>query len=268
MRRTDAGRMDPRELRCIPHDYATLELEGVHLHLSRRESNASMRKLACLAATALRFTSECLGFQPTRSLHVCSYHTQEDAWIQLSRRVPATFAMAPFSSEAASVVIVHSEAIDPRNGDPERMMRLLAHEMTHQFVAESTGSIKVLGDENRGMRVSSWINEGLAELVGLTAISGQDRLDEALRRFAVADEYFTFNRLSDHLDSLNDAGRSVAFDHATAAVYLLAQMGGIAGIFADLERLDVLFRDDEICNPERIRDLRPELRRRSMAMPT
>lgn len=61
------------------------------------------------------------------------------------------------------------------------MTGTLVHEIAHRFAAEKTGSIKQLGDGDRSMHVSAWLNEGLAELLCYTFLKDAARMDAALR---------------------------------------------------------------------------------------
>ncbi len=247
------GQVNGERLHCIPKAYAAVELETATLYCSPQEAEKDRFRLENWTTDVTRFVTECVGFQPRRHLHVCAYHTVDDARECLGRTMVPTFAMAPFASETDSVVTVHSALLDPLNGDALRMRRLIAHEVTHQAIAELTGSTKVLGDGNRGMHVSTWLNEGLAEMVGWLAVDAGGRLSGLRRRFEKAPEHFSFGTLSARLDDLDHPARASAFDHVTAAVCVLSEDIGLRSLFAQLPRIDAAFGDEDPCSPRGIR---------------
>lgn len=237
----------------VPDAYRAVHLGSATLHVSRGEAGAFVSKLQHWTIGALRFLRDRLAFTPRRQLHVCAYHRSDEARQFLGRTVSATLAMAPYASATDSVVIVHSEALDSRNGDDVRMRRLLTHEVMHQATAEVTGSTKSLGDGNRGMGISTWLNEGMAETAGLLATDAQQRLADTTFCFTAAHEHVTFGELSRILDELDHPARSVAFDHVTAAVFMLSEPAGMDAMLADIPGIDAAFGQEDACSPERLR---------------
>ena len=146
--------------------------------------------------------------------------------------------MAPFCDDASSLVIVQSARCNVRNADPDRMLRLLAHELTHAFAAEKTGSTKRLGDGQMGMNLSSWLNEGLAEVVSLTVTGFVEQVQRAEQVFRAGLEHPPFGILSHRLDSLDDPLRGTAFETVTGAVSLLCSTLTPAGLFTRLVQVD------------------------------
>jgi hypothetical protein len=140
-------------------------------------------------------------------------------------------AKAPYAGRDAALIVVQSPRADPRNGDADRMMRILAHEITHPCVLEATGSLKRLGDGNRSLAVSAWLNEGPAEVVGHLAASQEVRLAEIRREAPSAARRLRGLEIDSLLDDLASPHRSDAFVMATAAVWGLAAEGGHATLF-------------------------------------
>jgi len=120
----------------------------------------------------------------------------------------------------------------------------------HVFAAESTGSIKSLGDGQRGMKVSSWLHEGLAEWIRYLVTESWDPLQQAVQMFRTESEHPSFATLSQRLDSLDDPLRSAAFLTVTGAVSLLGSALTPAGLFRRLRRIDTACPDTASCTAE------------------
>jgi hypothetical protein len=149
----------------------------------------------------------------------------------LDRTVPGTMLLAPYMGPKASLIVCASPRVDVRNGDRDRMLRHIAHEITHCFVAEVSGSTKELGDRDVGRRVPAWLDEGLAELVSL-AVSGRE--DGAASQAPAVVPCWSEDDVNARLDALDSPDRTAAFAWATARVRAMAARVGIAGLFASL----------------------------------
>ena len=229
---------------------------GVCFYFSNRETAAHRRLIMRWVQDAARVVVRELGVSLARRLHVCCYRSMEDSFQGLGRHVPATMAMAPYSSDQACLVLIHSPTLDACNGSSERMQRLIVHEFVHQVVAETTESTKILGDGNANMRVSSWLNEGIAEVTGFRAVGAMDRLSEIVRAFQAAECYYTFGVLSSQLDDLDDALRGEAFAHATGAVNVLCRDLRPCGVIRQLLQIDRFFLGHTLCTPEGMAEYR------------
>ncbi|HEX6838937.1 MAG TPA: hypothetical protein VF334_20300 [Polyangia bacterium] len=188
--------------------------------------------IAALVDDAVRAVERLLAHRLTRALHVVAYASNEEACRALDRRVPATMLLAPLHTSTLALVALQAPSVDPRNGDVQRMRRLLCHELAHVLVAERTGSVKRLGDGNRGMRVSSWVDEGLAVCVAAAAAQQPDVIDAALERSAAA--ALSEDALAAAFDDLTSRDRDAAFAVATARIWRAVQAHGFRFVFAGL----------------------------------
>lgn len=243
--------MNP-SLPYIPPDYETIVQHDVRFHFSACEAVGDRKLIQDLSVAALDYVTEALSFAPMRHTHVCCFHTRDHAGRALGRHVPTTMAMAPFSSEDRGLVVFHSPALDRANGDEARMRRILAHEFTHLLIAERSASTKILGDNNANMRVSAWLNEGLAEVIGLTAIAEEPRLAALSKSFQTAETYYTFGTLSQWLDDLDHDARIQAFEHATGAVEWLCDRLGIEAVFNQIRQINAFFDARDTCSPDQL----------------
>jgi hypothetical protein len=176
-----------------------------------------------------------LDFRLNSQLHVVIYASNLEAQAALGRPVPPSMLLAPFQTAGECVVAVQSSAADVSNGDLARMRRHLAHEFAHVAVALRTCSQKRLGDEDRGMRVQPWVNEGFACVVAAMLCGRPDILDRELVRPADV-------RVTDLNVALNDLlamNRSVAFAVATARVWRAVRAFGLRAVFATLDQPEV-----------------------------
>lgn len=238
-----------------PANYETTVVGGVFFHFSAQELKSHREFVQQISQTALQVARESLSFVPSRQVHVCCYHNSEDAARALDRRVSPTMAMAPFSSSDCGLAIIHSPRLDPMNADDLRMQRILTHEFVHLFVSETSGSSKVLGDANTNMRVSAWLNEGIAEVVGLQSIAAEERLDRMVEEYLVAQKLYEFGMLSQWLDDIDNASRQFAFTHVTAAVEWLCRSHGIRTIFHQIQRIEEFFDPLDCCSPSCLAEL-------------
>jgi len=245
----------PTGIPYLPTTYTSSSFDNVVVHHVPAEDATHVQMIAKLAQQAMGFVQQETSFIPSRQIHICLYHTNAEAQHQLQRNIPPTMAMVPFSGREAGLIVLQSPDAHPLNGERERMLRLLAHECTHLVIAETTGSLKVLGDGNRSMRISTWINEGFAELLGHRAIGAIDRLEAAQKRFRNAKCYHSFKALSDLLDGLDHPARSDAFDHATAAVNLLVNRFNLEYAFPGILSIDRACRSSALCTPQFIQSL-------------
>jgi hypothetical protein len=214
----------------VPADYYSLSV-GDAVLWGRDRSEA----LAALLFEEARGTIErLLDYRLSRIVHVVVYASNEEACRSLDRRVAPTQLLAPLHTPALALVALQAPAVDPLNGDPERMRRHLCHELAHVFSAERTGSVKRLGDEDRGMRLSSWVDEGFAENVAAAAAARPDIIEAALQRSSVAE--MSDERLASAFGDLSSTDRAAAFATATARVWRAAQARGLKFVFENLSR--------------------------------
>jgi hypothetical protein len=237
----------------VPRTYRRRESTPCTFWVSPSGDDDLLRDLRSWTVDATSFLSETLGFQPSRRLHVVLFRTNEEARVSLGREVSPTMALAPFAGEADCLVVVQSAEADPQNADPERMRGILVHEIAHQFVAERTGSRKVLGDGNRLVNVSTWLNEGLAELLRLQFLRDAARIEGALGEFATAKDAVTWREVDRFLDDLGAGRRAEAFVWATGAVAWLARRAGVAALFSQLTAVQREVTSDSRCAPSALR---------------
>lgn len=173
-----------------------------------------------------------LGHHLERTLHVVAYSSHAEARAALNRPIGVCGLMAPLQTEACAMLVLLGPNVDPRNGDRRRMHRHICHELAHVFAAERTGSVKHLGDGDRGMRLASWVNEGFAENVAATAAERPDIIEAAVQRcsgLAMSSE-----AMDAAFADLESAQRSLAFAFATARVWRAVHRHGYPYVFENL----------------------------------
>jgi len=201
---------------------------------------------------AYEVVTSSLGSPMTRSIHVCCYHDNEQARRSLDRQISSSMALAPFSSSTAGLVVVQSESANPANGDARRMRRIVAHELAHLWIPEAMSSQKTLGDGNRDLRVSSWLNEGIAESVGLAASEGAAKAVACRERFHGLREPIRFGELSEILDGLDSDRRSWVFDVVVGCVQQLTRSFDLGRIAGSIGTVEQFLRPDAICSVDAI----------------
>jgi hypothetical protein len=236
----------------VPRGYRSAQHAEFWLHAAPDEDPHYLAFLAQTVAVALCRVCAALSWAPGRCLHVCCYASSVEAQQALNRRIPPTMAMAPFCDEDQALVVLHSVRCDVKNADPQRMLRLLAHEITHQFIAERTGSIKRLGDGQAGMHVSSWLNEGLAEATALVIAEQTDRVGSECRAFRRRSEYPLYGTVSEWLDNLEAGQRRLAFSHAVGAVGVLYAEHPLSLLFERLPEIERACPPESRCDPSTV----------------
>jgi len=186
--------------------------------------------LAPLLVESRRAIERLLEYRLQRTLHAVVYATHDEARRALDREVSPDGLLAPLHTPALALIAWQSPAADPRNGDRVRMRRHLAHELGHVFTAERTGSVKSLGDGDRGMRIAPWIDEGFADVVAATVADRPDVIERAL---ANADSR-TDEQLAAAFRDLGSPDRAVASAIATARMWRTVQLQGFPRVFETL----------------------------------
>lgn len=215
----------------VPDTFVSRTTEGIVLWCAPCEPTCNVDALATVVTSARSRVSELLGFVATRPLHVCMYHLLTVMRNALDRTVLGTMLLVPHMGPDASLIVCASPRVDAQNGDRDRMLRHIAHEITHCFVAEVSGSTKELGDGNEGRRVPAWLDEGLAELVSL-AVSGRE--DGAASHVPAVVPGWNEYDVNARLEALDALDRPLAFAWATERVRSMAARVGIAPLFASL----------------------------------
>jgi len=132
------------------------------------------------------------------------------------------------------------------------MRRIVAHELAHLWILEATSSQKTLGDGNRDLRVSSWLNEGIYESVGLAAIEDTAKAVACREWFHGLREPVRFGELSEILDGLDSDRRSWAFDVVVGCVQELTPSFDLRRIAGSIGTVERLLRPDAICSVDTI----------------
>jgi len=212
----------------VPGEYASQPLGGAVVW-SRAPGEPTP---AGLLPDAIRSVERLLDYRLRRTVHVVVYDSNEEACRALGRRVEPTMLLSPLHTRELSLVALQAPAVDPQNGDSERMWRHLCHELGHVFSAERTGSIKRLGDDNRHMRIPEWADEGFAEVVAAEVAARPDIIDTALRRSSVVS--MSDDEMARAFRDLNSKVRDVASATATARVWRAVQTRGLRFVFEHL----------------------------------
>ncbi len=243
----------------VPRGYRAEQHAEFWLHAAPDEDPHHLAFLAELVSVALCRVREELSWSSSRRLHVCCYAASSEAQRTLDRRIPPSMAMAPFCDEDQALIVLHSVRCNVKNADPGRMLRLLAHEITHQFIAERTGSIKRLGDGQEGMHVSSWLNEGLAETTALVISGQKDLVVSESQAFRRRSEYPLFGIVSEWLDDLEAQLRCLAFSHAVGAVGILCAEHPLSRLIERLPDIERACPPESRCDPSTVLAALPPL---------
>jgi len=231
--------VEPEHVRYVPRTYRCRRHDRFGLHHHPDEADDVVARTEEDVSFACVWLRDALDFRPVRSLHVCLYHSHEEAVSSLRRDVPGNMAMAPFSTEEASLIVIQSPACHPMNGDRTRMRRLLVHELCHVFVREKTGSVAMLGDDLRDLRIRPWLDEGLAEVLSRRAVGRESPCPGS----GTGDEDWSLEEIDRHLCDLGSARRSEAFARAEQRVRDVTLHAGARWVFEHL--VDVSDADHE-----------------------
>jgi hypothetical protein len=216
----------------IPKEYTCNECNGFRLWHADNELKSHIELIIDAASYALDYASDSLKFKSLRKIEICVYHSNDQAVSSLSRRIPGNMAMAPFSNDKGSLIIVQNPLADPMNGDLIRMRRILAHEICHLFVREKSGSSSCLGDGLKNMKVRPWIDEGLAEYLSWNCVEKSNPIFQ---------EQFEYIEDLNEVDLLlNDFGsdrRMSAFFTSASLVGLLIGELGLLNFFDSMIKL-------------------------------
>lgn len=177
-----------------------------------------------------------LRYNLKRRVNACIYHTHKTARKFLNRDVPDTMAMAPYHSHTDALIVLHSPSVNPLNGNIRRMRRILTHELCHAFLAERSGSTKILGDNNNGKRIPTWFDEGFSEYMALT-LNHELLCLQAMLSDASSLTPMTDVELNQSLDNPGAECRNNAFAITVTKINEMVKKKG----------LRTLFREDAVC---------------------
>ncbi len=216
----------------VPKAYAFIECHRFRLWHAKEERKSDIDLIMDAAAFALDYARDRLRFQHLRKIEICLYHSNEQAIVALNRTVPGNMAMAPYSLDNGSLVIVQNSRADPMNGDSQRMRRILAHEICHLFVREKSGSSTFLGDGLKQMKVRPCLDEGLAEHLSWCCIGKENPILHM--DFEYNDDLDMVDRLLNDFDSDR---RMAAFYTSVYLVEFLIGKLGLLNFFESMTRL-------------------------------
>jgi hypothetical protein len=210
-------------LHYVPVSYVPRKQEHALLWHHPTEPIELVDSLGRCCDHAFASTVELLGFVPHRRLHLCLFHTEGVFQAALERPLAASWCLAPFASETDSLIVCTSPSACTKNGDPRRMLRVLAHEIVHSFNAEASGSTKILGDGHRDRHIPSWLDEGLATIVMARVAGRPELIDCHLQRGQPPEQSWDDDRLNLALDTLDCPERGNAFALAVRRTLDLAK---------------------------------------------
>ena len=220
--------------RLVPDSYHPLELRGarVWLHPADGAEFPLLREIQA----ALDGVQNLLDFQMRRDVHFVVYGSCEDAARSLGIRVANTFLLAPLHTSTEAFVVMHSPRLHALNGNSDRMLRHLCHEISHMCCAERTGSKKRLRDGDVGMRFPAWVDEGFAECVSAQVANRPEIITRALSECPEpAVEPQLLRELNVNLADLDSPERERAFSVATAIVWRAVERHGLSRVFNELQ---------------------------------
>jgi hypothetical protein len=221
----------------VPVSYVPREQERSLIWHHPTEPIELLEPIGRTCDRACESSGELLGFVPHRRLHLCLFHTEGAFQVALERPLTASWFLAPFHSETDSLIVCTSPSAYPKNGDPRRMLRVLAHEIVHCFNHEASRSTKILGDGNRDRHIPSWLDEGLAEVVAARVTARPELIDCHLQRGQAPEQSWNDDRLNQALDTLDSQERGTAFALAVRRVLELAkEHESLAAFYGRLRR--------------------------------
>ena len=225
--------VDASELRYVPPEYRPIALDNAILWRRGRAAGFA----AALVDNAIAEIERLLDHRLRRTVHVVVYASNEDARRALDRQVAPTMLLAPLHTPSLALVALQAPAVDRRNADPRRMRRHLCHELGHVFSHEKTGSVKQLGDGDRGMRLASWVDEGFAQSIAALVAAQPEIIQAAVERASIATR--SADQLAAAFGDLGSPDRSAAFAIATARVWRAVHAHGIRFVFEHLSRPEI-----------------------------
>ncbi len=215
----------------VPKEYSCIECNDFRLWHEKNETKTNIDLIIDSASYALAQLFTKLRFKNRRRIDICLYHSNEQAVSCLDRRIPGNMAMAPYSTDKGSLIIVQNAIADPMNADPERMRRIFAHEICHLFVREKSGSTAFLGDGLKDMRVRPWLDEGLAEYLSWLCIGKSNpMLQDSCEYIDNLDDVDRF------LNDFTSDKRKLAFYTSSCHVQSLVEEFGINNIFESMTK--------------------------------
>jgi hypothetical protein len=188
--------------------------------------------VAALIPECIEGIERLLELQLRRAVHVVVYATNAEARRALDRDVASDMLLAPFHASDVALLALQAPTVNPRNGDERRMRRHLCHELAHIFAAERTGSVKRLGDGNRGMRIAAWVDEGFAEVLASRVAGQPEVIDAALQNADTTT--LGDDEIAAAFDELSSPNRRAAFALATARVWRAVEQRGFRFVFDHL----------------------------------
>ena len=147
------------------------------------------------------------------------FYTLEDSLNTLCKEVPASVFMVPYCTNKHTIIIGHSPTLEQRNKDTKRIRRHLIHEFVHIMNWRLTSSKKILGDNNINIKIPSWCDEGLAEIIALKLSDNPSKINDIKKRVTY-NKYDDINLklINQYFNNFDNQKRSEAFDLSTVAV--------------------------------------------------
>ncbi len=160
----------------IPKSYArqTYKNFDIWFSPSANESDIAKTKQAIFSAYAKIDRLNLLSLK--RRLNFCCYSNYNEGCNTLDRNIPPNMLMAPYSDTKNSLITLFVPSISKTND--KKLVRHLVHEIAHCFIDEKTSSTKILGDDNKNMKIDSRTNEGLAEVISYYALNKEKELEK------------------------------------------------------------------------------------------
>lgn len=216
----------------IPTEYSFIECHDFRLWHSEDELKFQIELVIEAVEYALDYVRSNLNYRNLRKIEICLYHSNTQAVSSLNRNITSSMAMAPYSTDQCGLVIVQSAAVDPLNGNFQRMRRILVHEICHLFVREKSGSSQCLGDGLKDLKVRPWLDEGLAEYLSWRSIGKRNPiLDEDFAGIANLDEVDYF------LNDFSSDRRTQAFYTSCCLVEFYIRELGLLTFFESMTAL-------------------------------
>ena len=203
----------------IPDNYINIKkINNINLFTSIKstsEENLFYEKIVSKVASIIK---DSLYPFPEINVDFCFYSSLSDSKLGTGMNLPATVFMLPFCSKKSAVIIGHSPKLDKRNAILNRIDRHILHEFVHLMNWKLTGSRKTLGDDNKYVKLTSWLDEGIAEVISFKLLDRNNEIDKAVNVIKDIGEIYTPKEVTDFLNDFESTKRIYAFNISITVV--------------------------------------------------
>lgn len=199
----------------IPAEYVHTEAEDFEFYHHEFESKKNIEFLENCIFVALEETKKMLGYKPNRALIFCAFRSVRDYQKTFGKTVPNNMLTLAYCDNNFSLVTLFSPVTNLQNADKKRMIRHLAHEITHAFIYEKTESVFY---PTKRINVENWVDEGFAEIVA-SKVCGKPEIIKDYLFTAEKHKTIEPKKLNEYLDDFDSPMRQIAFACSAKLVF-------------------------------------------------